>query len=157
MKRRWCQLNECMKKLLILIVTLLAFSNLSAQTYRVGDYYNVDGKEGVVFEVTADGLHGKIIAITQPAEKMTWRKAMEWGDQLEGGWYMPSLEEMQILLDVHSVVAAKLREFGVKSPYWCWSTTEFGADFAWAISVRTDSRGGFYKGNRFNVCAVSKF
>ena len=43
-----------------------------AKTYKVGDYYNENGKEGVVFEVTADGLHGKIVCMTQSAEELKW-------------------------------------------------------------------------------------
>ena len=39
--------------------------------YKVGDYYNENGKEGVVFEVTPDGKHGKIIG-TQSPKKMEW-------------------------------------------------------------------------------------
>ena len=31
--------------------------------YKVGDYYNVNGKEGVVFEVWNDGLNGKIVSL----------------------------------------------------------------------------------------------
>lgn len=33
------------------------------KTYKVGDYYNDGTKEGVVFEVTADGRHGKIVSM----------------------------------------------------------------------------------------------
>ena len=31
--------------------------------YRVGDYYNVDGKEGIVFSIDSTGKHGKIISM----------------------------------------------------------------------------------------------
>ena len=44
----------------------------AAKTYKVGDYYNDGVREGVVFEVTADGLHGKIIGMMQSAEKLAW-------------------------------------------------------------------------------------
>lgn len=37
----------------------------SPKTYKVGDYYNENGKEGVVFEVSADGCHGKIVGLDQ--------------------------------------------------------------------------------------------
>ena len=37
--------------------------------WKVGDYYNVDGKEGVVFWVDETGKHGKIVSLDQ-AEKM---------------------------------------------------------------------------------------
>ncbi|MBQ2418977.1 MAG: hypothetical protein II281_04125, partial [Alistipes sp.] len=36
--------------------------------YKVGDYYNENGKEGVVFEVSADGRSGKIVSMKQSVE-----------------------------------------------------------------------------------------
>jgi hypothetical protein len=36
--------------------------------YKVGDYYNENGKQGVVFEVSADGKHGKIVSMKQSVE-----------------------------------------------------------------------------------------
>ena len=35
------------------------------KTYKVGDYYDDSVKQGVVFEVTADGKHGKIVSLTE--------------------------------------------------------------------------------------------
>ena len=40
--------------------------------YKVGDYYNDGTKEGVVFEVSADGKHGKIVSMTQSASNLQW-------------------------------------------------------------------------------------
>ncbi len=40
--------------------------------YKVGDYYNVNGKEGVVFYVDASGRHGKIVSMTQSSKELTW-------------------------------------------------------------------------------------
>ncbi len=40
--------------------------------YKVGDYYNDGAKEGVVFEVSVDGKHGKIVSMTQSASKLQW-------------------------------------------------------------------------------------
>lgn len=40
--------------------------------YKVGDYYNDGTKEGVVFEVSADGKHGKIVSMTQSAKTLKW-------------------------------------------------------------------------------------
>ena len=37
--------------------------------YKVGDYYNDGTKEGVVFTVSKDGMHGKIISLEQSDEK----------------------------------------------------------------------------------------
>lgn len=41
-----------------------------AKTYKVGDLYNENGKEGVVFEVSADGKHGKIVSFNET--KLRW-------------------------------------------------------------------------------------
>ncbi len=35
------------------------------KTYKVGDYYNENGKEGVVFDVDATGRHGKIVSLLE--------------------------------------------------------------------------------------------
>ena len=35
------------------------------KTYKVGDYYNENGKQGVVIEVRDGGSHGKIVSMTQ--------------------------------------------------------------------------------------------
>lgn len=49
----------------------------AVMTYKVGDYYDKNGKKGVVFEVTDDGLHGKIMSLDQ-AEKQ-WAVDKEFG------------------------------------------------------------------------------
>ena len=45
---------------------------ITSAPYKVGDYYNDGTKEGVVFEVTADGQHGKIVSMTQSREVLQW-------------------------------------------------------------------------------------
>ena len=37
----------------------------ATKSYNVGDYYNEGGKEGVVFEVSDDGRHGKIVSLDE--------------------------------------------------------------------------------------------
>lgn len=142
-----------MKKLLIFIGVLFAVSTLSAQTYKVGDIYDVDGKKGVVFEVSEDGKHGKIIADGMVSEKMTWDKAMEYGRQLKDGWYIPSYEEMMVLMKVFEEVTPKITE--VRGTFW--TTTEFNPDCAWMFYLKADSRGGMYKANLLQVKPISKF
>ncbi|MBP3498423.1 MAG: PEGA domain-containing protein [Alistipes sp.] len=44
----------------------------SSKIYKVGDYYNDGVKEGVVFEVSADGRHGKIVSMKRSAELLEW-------------------------------------------------------------------------------------
>ena len=48
------------------------------KTYRVGDYYDDGKKQGVVFEVAADGKHGKIVSLTESAKRLMWSTSSEW-------------------------------------------------------------------------------
>ena len=41
----------------------------AAKTYAIGDYYNENGKEGVVFDVWDDGRHGKIVSLDEAYSK----------------------------------------------------------------------------------------
>lgn len=40
--------------------------------YKIGDYYNENGKTGVVFEVDADGRSGKILSLKHSETKIPW-------------------------------------------------------------------------------------
>ena len=46
---------------------------ITSAPYKVGDYYNDGTKEGVVFEVSADGRSGKIVSMKNPAQ-FHWTK-----------------------------------------------------------------------------------
>lgn len=47
-------------------------------TYNVGDYYNENGKLGVVFEVRDGGRHGKIVSLDQT--EAPWDSRVAWND-----------------------------------------------------------------------------
>lgn len=51
--------------------TTLARSKTSAP-YKVGDYYNDGVKDGIVFEVSAGGNHGKIVSINHSITDQIW-------------------------------------------------------------------------------------
>ena len=52
------------------------------QTYKVGDYYNENGKKGIVFEVWDGGRHGKIVSLDETKVKwdsrVKYNKDWEW-------------------------------------------------------------------------------
>ncbi len=45
--------------------------SITTAPYKVGDYYNDGKKEGVVFEVSADGRSGKVVSLAQ-SQKLEW-------------------------------------------------------------------------------------
>lgn len=88
-----------MKKIFTVFVLLLmswltttaqngASSQRAEQTsapYKVGDYYNENGKEGVVFEVDATGRHGKIVALTESPDRLSWCTKAEYVSRAKKG------------------------------------------------------------------------
>lgn len=40
-------------------------SKESSKIYKIGDFYDVNGKQGIVFDVTPDGKHGKIVGLEE--------------------------------------------------------------------------------------------
>lgn len=52
-------------------------TSIPVKTYKVGDYYDDGKKQGVVFEVSADGKHGKIVSLTESSEVLQWSSDSE--------------------------------------------------------------------------------
>ena len=138
--------------------------------YKVGDYYNVNGKEGVVFYVDDTGRHGKIVSMTQSSQGLQWssnvseRKrligassemngatnmraiqqrpnwranypAFVWCANIGTGWYLPAIQELELLLlnyNVHKAVnyqmtfkgGTLLYSIGANGYACYWSSTE---------------------------------
>lgn len=53
------------------------------KAYKVGDYYDDGTKQGVVFEVSEDGRHGKIVSLEQ--SKQRWCSEAEYAKRIKTG------------------------------------------------------------------------
>ena len=69
-----------MKKILsLLLIALMAIGvnagngnrTVTGAPYKVGDYYNDGTKEGIVFQVSDDGMHGKIVSLDE-SKNVPW-------------------------------------------------------------------------------------
>lgn len=102
-----------MKKLFVLICALFVVANVSAQTRKVGDIITINGVKGVVFEVSSNGQHGKVLSISE--EYTTWDKAPEWCSGLGEGWVVPTKDEVGAMFKKSKVVDAALVAKGFES------------------------------------------
>ena len=69
--------------------------------YKIGDYYNDGVKEGVVFEVTPDGKHGKIVSMKYSNTEFLWaseeaeqRKIVGASDMYDGSHNMRIIQNI---------------------------------------------------------------
>ena len=130
-----------------------------SKTWKVGDIYNVNGKKGVVFVVSSDGQHGRIVSLEQT--NCNWYNAKTWCNELGSGWRLPNRQELQMLYKVKTTVNEVLF-FADKeqlSGGWYW-TNEERDSYSARVVVMND--GNTYYGNKNNddylcVCAVSAF
>lgn len=80
----------------IMVVTMLAQCTTTPQkSWQVGDIYEVNGVKGVVFSVTNDGKHGRVISLDEIAAN--YDDAEVWTQSLGTGWRLPNYEEIKII------------------------------------------------------------
>jgi hypothetical protein len=125
--------------------------------YSVGDYYNENGKEGVVFEVSDGGRHGKIVSLNQT--KATSDSAKEWCQNKGDGWYLPAKEELDAIYRNESTINSTLAEYGGTklSDWYYWSSTEYDDFCAWGVGMFDGYSIIFSKIDDIYVRAVSAF
>lgn len=128
-----------------------------SKTYKVGDSYDANGKQGVVFVVSPDGKHGKIVGLNNLG-KMNWNSAVSACRNLGNGWRLPSKEELKAIRKVKSTLNSTLAVVGDElPPHWHWSSTEYNSNCAWIVSMYN---GDTYKDPKrigSDVRAVSAF
>ncbi len=82
------------------------------KTWKVGDYYNVGGKEGVVFWVDETGKHGKIVSMDQTKSK--WCT----GDEFKKGVTGIATDRSNGMNNLRSVM--KIAGWKDKYPAFAW-------------------------------------
>lgn len=131
------------------------------KTWKVGDLYDINGKQGVVYVVTPDGKHGKMVSINQAPSLMTWSDAKSWCSSLGSGWRLPTDEELIVIYKNKDALNAVLAAVGEELPNssWHWSSTEVDSSRAWGVRM-SDGYTNFpnlSKLSNYYVRAVSAF
>lgn len=168
------------------------------KTYKVGDYFDDGQKQGVVFEVSEDGRHGKIVSLVQ--DQLAWCTSSEykkfrgmrtntytkngelnqhkvkqiygwrnkypafvWCADLGEDWYLPALEELQLLLLDATVLKAVNCTLKLRGCNMCmvspdgigmyWSSSEYQYDKSCACVVDLNA-GGLQNYGKYRICKV---
>jgi hypothetical protein len=147
-----------MKKLFIILVSLLVTASVYSQTYNVNTFYAELG--GYVIEVNSDGTHGLVVAM-QDQGTTNWYKA---NDLLSNAsnhdtngakfkdWRLPTKRELNLMY----VVYTNGNGASLNANYY-WSSTEKGDTNAWFQFFSNGLQDGNLKNNTFSVRAVRAF
>ncbi len=99
-------------------VELREFNNLpqTCSPYKVGDFYNENGKQGVVFYVDKSGRNGGIVSLTE-SKKSLPSELSSWCQSLGAGWELPSSSALKLLAvkgTVKDAINTALKTYGVE-------------------------------------------
>ena len=155
--------------------------------YRVGNYYNVNGKEGIIFEVTPDGRHGKIISLDETdlqwctGEQFAKSIKTEASNDMDGRYNSNIIIKRQDHLNYPAIVWCRrkgldwylpsaqeltaiykqieiLNKMGVNlQNKWYWASQEDGANRAYYINTCNGKIGSFHKFYHNHVRAIARF
>lgn len=73
-------------------------TSYTSETYEVGDIIIVNGKRGVVFVVSSDGKHGRVVSLD--GIEGTWEESAAWANSYCQGWRLPNEDELNLLYNV---------------------------------------------------------
>ena len=137
-----------------------SYQQSTYKTYKVGDYYGAGGKQGIVFAVTSDGRHGKIVSLTDLG-LMSWDAAEAKCYSLGASWRLPTKDELLAIYDIKSVINSTLSAVsavGNRIDTQCyWSSTFFDSSCAWYVYMSNGDTNSNYKFYNNYVRAVSAF
>ena len=80
--------------------------------WKVGDYYNVDGKEGVVFWVDETGRHGKIVSVDNA--KLSWCTLEEFDKKVKTG----AIDQYDGMKNLQKIM--KISDWRSRYPAFAW-------------------------------------
>ena len=122
-----------MKKLFVFICVIFVVASALAQTRKVGDIITINGVKGVVFEVSSNGQHGKVLSIAE--EYITWNAAPAWCTNLGEGWVLPTRSELSEIAKKSKVVDAALVAKGNESIFGkvFWTSEPSDEYSAWSV------------------------
>ena len=144
-----------MKKILLVCIAILA-SISTAFAYKIGDIIEVAGAKGVVFEITSDGQHGKVISVTDG--ECNWEAAKQWCVSYGKGWRMPSKDELSKIKDAPYRINNSLEEKGYAIMMFSYlSSTEAGSGHALYVDIFSGDIDYDAKSKNHYVRAVCSF
>ena len=130
---------------------------VQAQNHKVGDIVVIGNEVGVVFFVTPDGQHGKVMSTS--GIKSTWEDACVWCSQLGIGWRLPSQSDLGAIHgkkdQLNSVLSANGYEVIHDEYYWSADTSIDSG--AWLVGMFDGYTYNRRKDFDYYVRAVSAF
>lgn len=158
----------------------------ASKTYKIGDLYDENGKQGIVFDVTADGKHGKIVSLEESmndwgrfVEKTgaiysdngmrnmnkiktlpNWEfrfPAFAWCVSKGDGWYLPARDELLLIYKNRYIINEKLGSGIIHESYWSSTEDCVNGDKAWYVGMYYGSTDVYKKYGTLKVRAVATF
>lgn len=156
--------RDLMKGIATRLSSQIAIDSAVEQNLKIGDIYEANGKRGVVFAVSKDGAHGRILSLEQT--KCKWDEAQQWCSELGEGWRLPTIQELSMIYRVRGdkdfidgifFADAPEMKYQYDCLYWSGEEDDTNTSRAWYIRMYEGATGRSYKDCDLYVRAVSAF
>lgn len=132
---------------------------VAQQTLKIGDIYEVDGKVGIVWALSNDGKHGRILSLEQT--RGSWDDAVKWCSELGEGWRLPTVQELTMLYKLKDNQAFVDGLFFADAPAIIeaayWSGEQLNSPYARLVGMDRGDASSNFRSNSYYVRAVSAF
>ncbi len=118
---------------------------------NIGDYYNENGYNGIIFEVSADGTHGKILKTL--GNSANWNMALAHCKVIGTSWRLPTPDEARHFFENKQIIntSCKLHEMETL-PVYVWTSSLFNENEA----IYCDRHGQIeHMGTRYDLSVVA--
>ena len=133
-------------------------NNTPPGRYNVGDFYRHRNIRGIVFEVSGDCCHGKILSLVE-ATRSDWDSAKNSCNRMGSGWHLPTIDDLKNIQSNKDLLNDKLgRNNGARlQNVSYWTSDESDTENAVTIEMQRGNAISSFKGSRARVRAIKDF
>ena len=125
--------------------------------WKVGDIYNVNGIKGIVFVVSSNGQHGRIVSLDE-LNKVSWYSAKQWCESYGEGWRLPTLQELELIYkNIELINELLFFEDKPQLGWFVWSSNEYSSSCCYSLGMGNGYNKKELKDGSGVVCDGSNF
>ncbi|MBQ8271992.1 MAG: leucine-rich repeat domain-containing protein [Tidjanibacter sp.] len=126
--------------------------NGNVLTPSIGDWITVNLQTGIVFTTSNTSI--KMVSLTSTDK--TWSEAKKWCSNYGTGWYLPTIDELEVIYKNKSTINSTLsaNDYTTLSNRYHWSSEEYNSTYAYVLNFSNGDCLGYGYGGKSQYLQV---